>query len=74
MAPAVREEFRLTFVHHDGTDQGRYLLRGDQIDIGRTEGVLLFDDPYLAPRHARIATGGGDSAERPRQPQRRISA
>ena len=27
---------------------------GDQIDIGRTEGDLLFEDPHLAPRHARI--------------------
>lgn len=59
MAPAARDAFRLIFVHHDGTDGTSYLLRGEQIDIGRTEGDLLFDDPYLAPRHARIATGGG---------------
>jgi pSer/pThr/pTyr-binding forkhead associated (FHA) protein len=58
MASPVREGFRLIFVHHDGTDGTNYLLRGDQIDIGRTEGDLLFDDPYLSPRHARIVSGG----------------
>ena len=31
-----------------------YSLIGHQIDIGRTDGDLLFDDPHLAPRHARI--------------------
>jgi pSer/pThr/pTyr-binding forkhead associated (FHA) protein len=50
-------EFRLIFVHHDGSDGTSYLLRGDQIDIGRTEGDLLFEDPYLSPRHARIVSG-----------------
>jgi pSer/pThr/pTyr-binding forkhead associated (FHA) protein len=46
--------FRLVVVHRDGTDGITYNLLGDQIDIGRTEGDLLFDDPHLAPRHARI--------------------
>src|SRR5215831_267897 len=55
----TRGEFRLIFVHHDGTDGTSYLLRGDQIDIGRTEGDLLFEDPYLSPRHARIVSGAG---------------
>jgi pSer/pThr/pTyr-binding forkhead associated (FHA) protein len=27
------------------------------MDIGRTEGALTFDDPHLAPRHARITYG-----------------
>jgi len=54
---APRGEFRLVFVHQDGTDGTSYLLRGDQIDIGRTEGDLLFEDPYLSPRHARIVSG-----------------
>jgi pSer/pThr/pTyr-binding forkhead associated (FHA) protein len=52
-------EFRLIFVHPDGSDGTSYLLRGDQIDIGRTEGDLLFEDPYLSPRHARISTTAG---------------
>jgi pSer/pThr/pTyr-binding forkhead associated (FHA) protein len=59
LPPGPRGEFRLIFVHHDGTDGTSYLLRGDQIDIGRTEGDLLFEDPYLSPRHARIVSGPG---------------
>ena len=60
MAAAVRvvanqqTGFRLIVVHRDGTDGITYNLLGDQIDIGRTEGDLLFEDPHLAPRHARI--------------------
>jgi pSer/pThr/pTyr-binding forkhead associated (FHA) protein len=49
--------FRLIVVHRDGTDGIAYNLLGDQIDIGRTEGDLLFEDPHLAPRHARIVAG-----------------
>ncbi len=59
MAAAIRVGqqqvgFRLVVVHRDGTDGIAYNLLGDQIDIGRTEGDLLFEDPHLAPRHARI--------------------
>ena len=54
--PVGPNGFRLIFVHHDGTDGASYLMRGNQIDIGRTEGDLLFEDAYLSPRHARIAT------------------
>jgi pSer/pThr/pTyr-binding forkhead associated (FHA) protein len=60
MAAAVRvvaaqqTGFRLVVVHRDGTDGITYNLLGDQIDIGRSEGDLLFEDPHLAPRHARI--------------------
>ena len=43
-------------MHHDGSDGASYVMRGNQIDIGRTEGDLLFEDAYLSPRHARIAT------------------
>jgi pSer/pThr/pTyr-binding forkhead associated (FHA) protein len=59
-SPAVRvvgnqqAGFRLVVVHRDGTDGITYNLLGDQIDIGRTEGDLLFEDPHLAPRHARV--------------------
>ncbi len=58
-APSGPSEFRLIFVHHDGSDGTSYLLRGDQIDIGRSEGDLLFEDPYLSPRHARIVSSPG---------------
>ncbi|HLK93251.1 MAG TPA: FHA domain-containing protein [Polyangia bacterium] len=59
MAAAIRVGqqqvgFRLVVVHRDGTDGISYNLLGDQIDIGRSEGDLLFEDPHLAPRHARI--------------------
>jgi pSer/pThr/pTyr-binding forkhead associated (FHA) protein len=52
--PNQHPGFRLIVVHRDGTDGITYNLLGDQIDIGRTEGDLLFEDPHLAPRHARI--------------------
>jgi len=52
--PNQQTGFRLVVVHRDGTDGITYNLLGDQIDIGRTEGDLLFEDPHLAPRHARI--------------------
>lgn len=45
--------FRLTLVRRDGSD-GQTFGLGDQLDIGRSEGALTFDDPHLAPRHARI--------------------
>src|SRR5262245_34962699 len=54
LAPNQQTGFRLVVVHRDGTDGITYNLLGDQIDIGRTEGDLLFADPHLAPRHARI--------------------
>lgn len=54
--PGAQQErgFRLIVVHRDGSDGMAYSLIGHQIDIGRTDGDLLFDDPHLAPRHARI--------------------
>jgi pSer/pThr/pTyr-binding forkhead associated (FHA) protein len=51
-----RNSFRLVFVHHDGTDGITYPLYGEQIDIGRTEGDLLFEDTHLSARHARITS------------------
>jgi pSer/pThr/pTyr-binding forkhead associated (FHA) protein len=54
--PAGPHNYRLVFVHHDGSDGASYVMRGNQIDIGRTEGDLLFEDAYLSPRHARIVT------------------
>jgi pSer/pThr/pTyr-binding forkhead associated (FHA) protein len=46
---------RLVTVRRDGSDGENYPLVGDQIDIGRTEGDLRFDDPHLANRHVRIS-------------------
>ena len=48
-------------VRRDGTDGDTYLVEGEQFDIGRTEGDLLFDDPHLAPRHARIRSSAAAS-------------
>lgn len=46
---------QLTTVLRDGTTGPTYPLSAEQTDIGREEGnVLLPDDPYICPRHARI--------------------
>jgi pSer/pThr/pTyr-binding forkhead associated (FHA) protein len=46
---------RLVRIAKDGSEGGQHPLVGDQTDIGRTEGnIILPDDPYLSPRHARI--------------------
>jgi len=50
---------RLVAVRRDGTDGESYPMQGDQIDIGRTEGDLRFDDKHLAERHARITLRAG---------------
>ena len=44
----------------DGSEGPSYRVGGASSDIGRTEGnILLQDDPYLSPRHARIAFRSG---------------
>ena len=50
---------RLVAVRRDGSDGESYPLPGEQVDIGRSEGDLHFDDPHLAPRHARISLRAG---------------
>jgi pSer/pThr/pTyr-binding forkhead associated (FHA) protein len=50
---------RLVAVRRDGSDGESYALVGEQIDIGRTEGDLRFDDKHLAERHARILSRAG---------------
>ena len=50
---------RLVAVRRDGSDGESYPLPGEQVDIGRSEGDLRFDDPHLAPRHARISVRAG---------------
>jgi len=57
-SPLAHVGFRLIFVHPDGTDGTSHPLRADQIDIGRSEGDLLFEDVHLSPRHARIISDG----------------
>jgi pSer/pThr/pTyr-binding forkhead associated (FHA) protein len=50
---------RLVAVRRDGTDGESFAIDLDQLDIGRSEGDLRFDDPHLAPRHARIVRRAG---------------
>jgi len=51
---------RLVGVRPDGTDAATCIFEGPAIDLGRTEGTMRFDDdPYVAPRHARIERKDG---------------
>jgi pSer/pThr/pTyr-binding forkhead associated (FHA) protein/RNA polymerase subunit RPABC4/transcription elongation factor Spt4 len=45
---------RLINVRRDGTDGTCHVISSEQFDLGRTEGDLLFDDPHMTGRHARI--------------------
>jgi pSer/pThr/pTyr-binding forkhead associated (FHA) protein len=56
--PAAAARARLVAVRRDGSDGPSYDVTGDQFDVGRSEGDLLFDDPHIAPRHARIDRRG----------------
>jgi pSer/pThr/pTyr-binding forkhead associated (FHA) protein len=57
---------QLVAVHRDGSDGERHPLVEDSVDIGRTEGTLLFaDDRYLAARHARFERRQGDAVLTP---------
>ncbi len=51
---------RLVTVRRDGTDGEAAPITGETFDIGRSEGALRFsEDPFLAPRHARLVTVAG---------------
>jgi pSer/pThr/pTyr-binding forkhead associated (FHA) protein len=55
--PAARA--RLVLIARDGGEGPGYPL-GESVDIGRSEGnILLGDDRYVSPRHARIQVRGG---------------
>ena len=46
---------RLVRIAKDGSEGAQHPISGDVTDIGRSEGaIVLADDPYLSPRHARI--------------------
>jgi pSer/pThr/pTyr-binding forkhead associated (FHA) protein len=52
--------FRLVQINGDGSDGDVHQMGAGPVDIGRTSGNLVFDDPFLASRHARItATAEG---------------
>lgn len=49
---------RLVVVAKSGTDGASYPF-GDTLDVGRSEGqIIVAEDPYLSPRHVRIAWTG----------------
>jgi pSer/pThr/pTyr-binding forkhead associated (FHA) protein len=56
--PALHGGFRLTLLNADGSPKIIHQVQSERVDIGRTEGDLLVDDPQLAARHARIVTNG----------------
>lgn len=59
-APVQAGAARLVSITEDGSEGKSYALGEAQIDIGRTEGdIVLYDDPYVSPRHARLSFEGG---------------
>lgn len=51
---------RLVTILKDGSEGLSYRLTAPVTDIGRSEGnIVLPDDPYLSPRHARISLRNG---------------
>ncbi len=61
--PDAQAAPRLVAILKDGSDGRAYPLTSEQADIGRSEGdVVLPDDPYLSPRHARLRSSAGTYA------------
>lgn len=51
---------RLVVITQDGTPGRTYEITDLQVDLGREEGgILLPNDPYVSPRHARLRRQGG---------------
>lgn len=47
---------RLVRIAKDGSEGAQHAITADLTDMGRNEGaIVLPDDPYLSPRHARIS-------------------
>lgn len=56
----IQRPTRLVVVVEDGSDGKAFELKGPVVAIGRTEGdIVLFDDPYVSPRHARLVERDG---------------
>ena len=61
-ASSSGERATLVSILKDGTDGRRYPVADETADIGREEGqIVLADDPYLSPRHARLTLRGGEA-------------
>ncbi|HEX3851463.1 MAG TPA: FHA domain-containing protein [Polyangiaceae bacterium] len=55
-----RLDARLVVIGQDGKPGREYPITDDQTDIGREEGnIVLQNDPYVAPRHARLTRRNG---------------
>lgn len=55
----------LVSILKDGTDGRRFPIEGEHTDLGREEGqIVLGDDPYLSPRHARLTLRGSGAVLR----------
>ncbi|MCS6796942.1 MAG: FHA domain-containing protein [Myxococcota bacterium] len=58
-APSGSPIARLVAIEKDGSDGRIFPVVSESVDIGRLEGdILLPDDPYLSPRHARLLRRG----------------
>jgi pSer/pThr/pTyr-binding forkhead associated (FHA) protein len=54
------ERAKLVVIGQDGKPGREYEIEGEQTDVGREEGsILLTNDPYVSPRHARLQFRGG---------------
>lgn len=50
---------KLVVIAEDGTEGKVFPLEGSQVDVGRSEGdILLSEDYYVSPRHARLLFQG----------------
>ena len=59
-APEQKLDARLVVIGQDGKPGREYPILDDQTDIGREEGsIVLPNDPYVAPRHARLTRRNG---------------
>ena len=54
-AERAEQRAKLVVIGQDGKPGREYEIEGEQTDIGREEGsILLVNDPYVSPRHARL--------------------
>ena len=59
LGPTQQLRAQVVVIHRDGSEGGVYALEAGQSDIGSRQGdIVLPDDPYLSPRHARIERRG----------------
>ncbi len=56
----IQARGRIVRIAKDGSEGVHHPIVSEQTDIGRAEGnIVLSDDPYLSPRHARILARAG---------------